>query len=388
MTRSGQKKILFYVQHLLGVGHVFRARRLCQGFAKAGFLTEILFGGVPLPDMKFEAENIHYLPPIKAGAIDYSFNVDANGNPLSEEYMANRQQILLEHFSHSEPDLILFEAWPFGRRVLRHEIAAMLDHAAQRTRPPLVVTSVRDILQERRKPGRNEETLVAIEKYVDAILVHSDRQLITLNDTYPLAKDIEDKLHYTGFVRAESANDEVPIEIFDVIVTIGGGAFGAGLIETALEARSISKLANAKWCLCTGPNLPGDVVKRLKDACGEGVTIKTFLPNLSRHLEKAKLSISQAGYNTAMDVLSAGERGECRAVLVPSDIAGQTEQLRRSELLHQNGLVYNLPESQLDAQSLANAIDQAMTLPQKATNIDFSGVENSAAILQSLLNGR
>ncbi len=385
MTGSSPKKILFYVQHLLGVGHVFRARRLCQGFARAGFSTEIIFGGETLTNMELDAEKIHYLPPVKAGAIDYSSNVDGDGNPLTDEYMAQRQNRLLEIFDRTAPDLILFEAWPFGRRFFRHEITALLAEAIKRTRPPLVVTSVRDILQESRKAGRNEEVVAMIDEHVDAVLVHSDPNLITLKDTFPRTGSIENKLHYTGFVRAEPASGCQEVEKFDVIVTIGGGAFGAGLIETALKARALSALKDADWCLCTGPNLPQEVVERLVRSCPEGVTIKTFLPNLAQHLEQAQLSISQVGYNTTMDVLAAGEHGGCRAVLVPSDIAGQTEQLRRSELLHNKGLAVNLPESRLDPASLANAIDEAMTLASKPTNIDFSGVEKSTKLIKTLL---
>lgn len=385
MIAPGKKKVLFYVQHLLGVGHVFRAQRLCEGFSAAGISTEIIFGGEPLPDMRFAADAVHCLPPIKAGAIDYSFNIDGDGNPLSEAYMAERQKVLLEIFDRSSPDLILFEAWPFGRRVVRHEIMALLEKAKMRPQPPLVVTSVRDILQENRKPGRSEEVVATIDKYVDKVLVHSDPWLIRLDDTFPLTSKIVDKIIYTGFVRAQVSPEPVKIEKFDVIVTIGGGAFGEGLIQAALEARALSSLKDAHWCLCTGPNLPKDIVARLQENCPDGVTIKEFLPNLAGHLQQARLSISQVGYNTTMDVLSAGESGECKALFVPSDIAGQSEQLRRASLLHQKKYAINLPESQLSPESLADAIERAMALPPRSMRINFNGAETSAAIIDELL---
>ena len=383
-----RKRILFYVQHLLGVGHVFRAQRLCEGFAAAGISVDVIFGGEPLPAMKFAAESIHFLPPIKAGAIDYSFNVDAKGNRLGDAYMADRQNKLLNIFDGLAPDLIMFEAWPFGRRIIRHEIMAMLNVAKSRSNPPLVFTSVRDILQEGRKPGRSEEAVNNIETYVDKVLVHSDPALIKLDATFPLADQISNKLFYTGFVRDKSKECAQPVEKFDVIVTIGGGAFGEGLIKAALRARALSFLNEAQWCLCTGPNLPADSVEYLKQNCPEGVTIRTFLPGLARHLEQAKLSISQVGYNTSMDVLSAGQTGNCKAVFVPSDIAGQTEQLRRAELLQDQRYAVNLPESKLTPQTLAKAIDRAMALPSKQSSINFSGVENSAAFIVQILENR
>ena len=396
MTGGGQRsntgtsgnKILFYVQHLLGVGHVFRAQRLCEGFTAAGLSVDVIFGGEPLPKMKFAANSIHFLPPVKAGAIDYSFNVDNKGHRLSKTYMADRQEILLNIFNDLASDLILFEAWPFGRRVIRHEIMAMLDIAKTRSNPPLILTSVRDILQEGRKPGRSEEAVRNIDTYVDKVLVHSDPALIKLDATFPLSDQIHDKLHYTGFVRAQPKEILQSVEKFDVIVTIGGGAFGEGLIKTALQARAISILNNAHWCLCTGPNLPADSVEYLKQNRPGGVTIRTFLPDLARHLEQAKLSISQVGYNTSMDALSAGQNGGCKAVFVPSDIAGQTEQLRRADLLQNKNYAVNLPESKLTPKTLAIAIDRAMALPEKKSCINFSGVENSSAFIKQILETR
>ncbi len=382
--KSG-KRLLFYVQHLLGVGHVFRAQRLCEGFTKAGFSVDVIYGGEPLPIMEFAAESIHFLPIIKAGAIDYSFNIDADGNRLSDAYMAKRQEKLLAVFAGLSPDVILIEAWPFGRRVVRHEIMTMLDLARARKIRPLVFTSVRDILQEGRKPGRIEEVVENVEKYLDGILVHSDPSLIKLDETFSLAEKISDKFHYTGFVRAKVETSPADVEKFDVIVTIGGGAFGEGLIKTALKARALSSMKEASWCLCTGPNLPVEVVEYLKQNCPDGVSIKSFLPGLAAHLEQANLSISQVGYNTAMDVLSAGQTGNCRGVFVPSDIAGQSEQLRRAELLQQMGYAICLPESQLSPKALAKAIDRAMKQPKIRSEINFSGVENSTRILQETL---
>ena len=41
--------LLFYVQHLLGIGHVYRARRLCDALHEAGFDLTLVTGGLPLP---------------------------------------------------------------------------------------------------------------------------------------------------------------------------------------------------------------------------------------------------------------------------------------------------------------------------------------------------
>ncbi|MBI3458184.1 MAG: glycosyl transferase, partial [Candidatus Rokubacteria bacterium] len=45
-TRS---PILFYCQHLLGLGHVERAARLARALARAGERVLFVSGGVPVP---------------------------------------------------------------------------------------------------------------------------------------------------------------------------------------------------------------------------------------------------------------------------------------------------------------------------------------------------
>ena len=131
--------------------------------------------------------------------------------------------------------MILFEAFPFGRRMVRHEIAALLQAAAERKNPPLIVSSVRDILQERKKHGRNEETRDLITTQFDHVLVHSDPNLIRLGATFPFASEIETKTSYTGFVVPPVRAVEGAIERYDIIVSAGGGAFGGDLLKTAME---------------------------------------------------------------------------------------------------------------------------------------------------------
>lgn len=383
MTRRNARSVLFYVQHMLGVGHIFRARRLIHGLSENGYAVDVVFGGVPVADMEFSARSVTFLPPVKAGAIDYSFYCDADGDPLTKSYLANRQDRLLAAFEDLEPDLIIIEQFPFGRRVLRGELIALLEHARECAHRPMIMCSVRDILQEKRKPGRTEEAVETIERYFDAVLVHSDPSVISLDATLSLAHRISDKLHYTGFV-VPAGEDSVPDEQFDVIVTAGGGAFGATLLRNAVAAFPLSSFRQLRWCLVTGPNLPSYTVAELGDTAPPQIAIRTFLPQLWRYLKRARLSVSQSGYNTVADIL----RADCRSVLVPSDTTGQTEQLRRAQLLSEAGLVVAVPESELSPSRLASAMDEAVALPPSGRRFDVSGIDTSIRIIDRLVGKR
>ena len=81
---------------------------------------------MPVFGVTFNAKSIHYLPPIQAADNTYATNLDETGAPLTEDYMHARKEKLLEIFDTLNPDLILIEAYPFGRRVVHQELKEML----------------------------------------------------------------------------------------------------------------------------------------------------------------------------------------------------------------------------------------------------------------------
>ena len=89
-----------------------------------------------------------------------------------------------------------------------------------------------------------------------------------------------------------------------------------------------------------------------------------------------------------MDVLAAHKESPCRAVFVPYDTEGQSEQIRRAQLLEEAGYAVNLPQSKLTDEGLSQAIDQAMGLPNVDLAVDFDGVDNTARLLRSWLEHR
>ncbi|MEL6750636.1 MAG: glycosyltransferase [Pseudomonadota bacterium] len=357
--------VLFHVVHLLGHGHIHRARNLVKAMKAEGLTVHIAHGGMSVEGFDYGADSVTYLPPLRAEDATYAKVLNGDGAPVTNDDKAERERQLLALFQRVRPDVVLMEAWPFGRRVVRGELTALC--TAAREAGAACITSVRDILQEGRKPGRNEETRDAVRDHIDTVLVHSDPALITLDATFPFAPQIADKLHYTGFVVADvpTATDA---QTYDTIVTAGGGAFGDTLVRTAREVASDADEAQRDWCIVDRGGVLGN-----NPLASPGLT------NLAAHLARARLSISQCGYNTAMDVLAA----RCRAVFVPHDTTGQTEQLRRASLLAEKGYGVCLPESELTRSRLQDAICHAreMSIPGHRPGLD--GATRAARIIAS-----
>lgn len=379
-------RILFYVQHLMGVGHVFRAMRIVRALSKRGFTVDLIYGGEPIPNLDAGAANLHFLPPLRAGAEVFSALEAPDGTVVGGDYRNDRRDRLLALFKGSEPDVVITEAFPFGRRQMRFELLPLLDVAKARKRRPIVLASVRDILQENRKPERDIETVEHLETYYDGVLVHADPALVRLETTFPHADRIGDKILYTGIVAppAEDIRTDGPAE-FDVVVSVGGGVFGRDLLFAAAGAKALSSMRDKRWLIVTGINTAEEDVAHLKGLIDETVHVTPFIADLASVIARAELSVSRAGYNTVADVYRAG----CRAVIVALSNGEETEQIRRTDYLSAAGLAVTVDAYDQRPETVAAAIDQAMAAPPPdRSRIDIEGAERSAEIVEALLEGR
>lgn len=374
-----QPRAFFYVQHLLGIGHLARASRIARALAEDGFDVTVVTGGTPVSG--FPGPMVHHvaLPPVTSGDAGFSGLADIDGNPVDDAFRENRRDRLLTAFRQSQPDVVIIEAFPFGRRQVRFELLPLLEAIEQTSPRPLVVTSLRDILQERAKPGRDEETVALVKQHFDRVLVHGDPTFARLEDTFPLAAEIADKIVYTGLVAAPPPAP--PVERFEIIVSAGGGAVGNALIRSAREAANALD-PSLSWALITGPNLPQPDFDALAADTAAHVQLFRFRPDFASLLSGARLSVSQAGYNTVCDVLRAG----CFPLLVPFVAGGETEQTVRAERLEKLGLAHVLSENELSAESMTEAIRTAlMSSGTPQHRLDLDGARRTAEILRGLL---
>ncbi|MCW5710743.1 glycosyltransferase [Shinella sp.] len=376
-------RVLFYVQHLLGIGHLARASRIVRALVDDGFAVTLVTGGMPVDGFPGPGIDHVALPAIAVGDGGFSALVDANGTVIDEAFKAARRDRLLAAYHAMRPDIVIVEAFPFGRRQVRFELLPLIAAIEASTPRPLLLTSLRDILQERAKPGRDEETIDLVLRHFDGVLVHGDPAFVRLEDTFPLADAIAGRVVYTGLVGSPAA--EPAAERYDVVVSAGGGAVGAGLVEAALAA-SGRRTGSGRWLVITGPNLPQADFARLSAARPAHVDLVRFRIDFRNLLAAARLSVSQAGYNTVCDVLQAG----CGAVLVPFASGGESEQTARAERLERLGRAVVLREDILSGETLADAIlraEEAGT-EKNVPVLQLDGANRTAKILRDLLKRR
>jgi predicted glycosyltransferase len=371
--------VLFYVQHLLGIGHLARASRIATALADDGFAVTMVTGGVPVSGFPGPGVETVELPPVTAADQGFSDLMDLSGRPVDDAFKARRRDLLLQALVDKRPAVVIIEAYPFGRRQMRFELLPLLDAIAALRPKPALVTSIRDILQERAKPGRNEETVDILNRHFDLVMVHGDPQFATLADTFPLASSTTAEVAYTGMVAAP--RPRLSHEGYDVIVSAGGGAAGRLLVEAAVGAATMAP-SGKRWCLITGPNLPQADFDAAVASAPTGLDIFRFRKDFPSLLAAAQLSISQSGYNTVCDVLQAG----CRAIYVPFAAGGETEQTVRAQRLERLGLCVAISEKDLTPACLAEAIERQLGMPKPASHtLDLDGARKSAVLLRRLL---
>ena len=375
-----QRRVLFYVQHLLGIGHLKRAATLARAMAEQDLAVTIVSGGHDIPGLNIGDAEFIQLPSTRATDLFFKELVDEDDRPIDGEWKERRAKALFDAYRATNAHLLMFELFPFGRRQMRFEIESVLQDAVGRRERPVIVSSVRDILVAQEKPERNEEMLQRVEKYFDHVLIHGDDALIPFDRTFPLAERIRDKLHYTGYVVDRSGRGAINTGqgSDEVIVSAGGGAVGADLLKTAIAARALSKLHNRTWRVLVGVTVDQATFDALAALSGPGIVVERSRPDFTALVTNAALSISQGGYNTVMEVLEAGTR----AVIVPYAGGAETEQTMRAQELARHTPIEVLDESALSSQTLAAAVDAAWDRSPPANGmLNTNGAATSATLI-------
>jgi predicted glycosyltransferase len=379
-----RKRVFFYVQHLLGIGHLKRAVTLARAMAIAGLDVTLASGGLPAPELAVDGDvQFVQLPPASAADLTFKVLVDGNGKPVDDEWKRARGAVLLAAWRAADPDVLVLELFPFGRRQMRFELLPLLDAASGAPRRPVIACSVRDVLGGQKSAQRQEETLDLVERYFDRVLVHGDPGVMPFERTFPLASRIAALIEYTGYVVDDTRPAQGNAGNGEVIVSAGGGAVGARLLAAAIRAKPLTTLHERRWRVLAGNNLPEEDFQELaRLAAGAiGIELERSRPDFATLLANCSLSVSQAGYNTLMEVIRAG----ARSVVVPFAGGHETEQALRAGCFAERGLVELVEESALGPDTLAAAIDRAAQKPRASLgSINLDGARRSAASVMRL----
>ncbi len=368
-------RVLFYVQHLLGVGHLMRAAALVKEMARQGMDVLLVSGGPPHPHTDLGQARLCQLPPLSTQGTTYATLVDSNGHPIDTRFRAERTAKLLAAFHDFAPDIVVTEHYPFGRGKLRFELEPLLD-AVQSARPkPRLFASVRDIIEPPESAEKSRRFLDTANAHFDAILIHGDARFAPFQPSFPNAAALTPPLVYTGYVATGGA---VPTQNRRrrVLISAGNGRTGSGLLEAARAAHRLDDLGMTWEARLANGACP---TRSPEPDAAKGFTLAPISPNLAADLAQAALSVSQGGYNTVVDLALS----RTPAVLVPYGGHGEQEQGLRAERMAQTGQAVVLPEKSLSTERLLAAMTEALNhLLSGPPPFALDGAPRTAAFLK------
>lgn len=380
---SARPALLFYCQHSLGMGHLVRSLALARALASHYDVAFLNGGRFPPGVAEPAGVDVVQLSPLGMDERGKLVSLDP-ALTLEEAFEWRTARILATAREHP-PAAVVVELFPFGRKKFAREIVPLLDAARATPKPPVVVCSLRDILVGGRDDQQafDDRAAQTLERYFDAVLVHCDPEFARIDESFRPSAPLRVPVRYTGFVTAAPATGTTGPRARRVLVSAGGGIVGGPLLRAALGAqRLLWPSQRLPMTLVAGPFLPEPEWRALQtQAAGmEGVTLVRSVPDLAAEMRRVAYSVSQCGYNTAMDILASGTR----ALVVPFARDGEDEQRNRAARLARRGLVRTLDPELLDAHTLAQALVELTQFVPADAGLALDGAARTCELIRAL----
>lgn len=370
--------LLFYCQHSLGIGHLTRSFALAQALRERFSRVVFLNGGRLPPGIAVPAgiECIH-LPPL--GMDDGHTVVSRDAGIDVDAARGARRRLIDEAVAHTHPALLLVELFPFGRKKFAGEILPLI--RAARGLGAKVACSLRDILVDARPDQQHHDDRARwlCDRYFDAVVVHSDPAFAELQDSFRPRRPLRTPVWHSGFVMPERRFVADVVRGDHVLVSAGGGIVGDALFRAAVAAHTRLRVPMR---IVAGPFLPEPHWQALQTLAAPhpGLTLVRHVGDLAAEMRAARASVSQCGYNSALDIVAAG----VPALVVPYGTVTENEQLQRARRLAALGVVQCL-QAPLDGASLADAIEHLLRFEPQPAALATDGARRSTQWLADLL---
>jgi predicted glycosyltransferase len=367
------------------MGHLVRSLALADSLADH-FRVMFLNGGrLPKGLVIPAGVQLINLPPL---GIDEANQLVSHDKRISvERALDRRKKMIRTCFDNLRPTVVVLELFPFGRKKFVGELRPLLEAARADNRHPFIVCSLRDIFGSQRPIQQKYDDRAAMlaNQFLDLVLIHSDPSFARFDESFHPTVPLKVPVIHTGFVVPRST-PAVGIESNRrrILVSAGGGIAGQSLLSTAVEALHCFEYdPEIEMKVIAGPFFPDDAWNTLRVmARGKPqLNVVRYVNNLCDELRGAAVSISQAGYNTCLDIVRAG----VPALLVPSAKGNCNEQQKRALRLQRLGAVRVLDHENLNPVRLAAAIRASMNCKMARPQLDLDGAKRSTQIISSMV---
>jgi predicted glycosyltransferase len=383
--------IIFYCQYVWGMGHFIRSLEFTR--ALSDHEVTLIAGGqrveVDLP----EHVRLLRLPVLY---MDEKFTRLIPGIPGQsvEQIQHERKKTIYSLMEHLQPDLFIVELYPFGRSIFGFELEPLLeDIRTGKFGAVKTVCSLRDILVEKKDPAAYQERVLQnLNRHFDALLIHADKSLLQLDETFSRVGDINIPVVYTGFITQQtdpangrSLRRELAISCGQkfIVASAGGGRSGYRLLTSVIDACELLRgRLPIRLEVFTGPFMENEEFEKLSARTSAGFRIRRYTKRFLDYLYAADLSVSLAGYNTCMNLLVA----KVTSLVYP--YSRQQEQPMRVNKIKNFLPMKILNDDDLQSDRLSKHMHHMLQNKRelKTLSIDMNGAANSANFLSQWVN--
>jgi len=379
-------KIIIYCQYVWGMGHLFRSIEVARALSEHEVI--LVVGGREVDIKLPEHVSLVRLPGLYMDEL-FTTLIPEDPDKTIEDIQKKRREILFALCQTHKPDLFIIELYPFGRTIFGFELQPLLDSIQQgRFGKIKVVCSLRDILVEKRDPQAYEKRVLdQLNAHFDLLLIHSDPEIMALDETFSRVKDIRIPIFYTGFVTRKvkpAAGKELRRELAIgareklIVASAGGGRSGYTLLSNVIEAVHLfADRQKIRLEMFTGPFRDDGEFKKLSANSTQRIRVRRFTKRFLDYLSAADVSVSLGGYNTCMNLLVT----RVPALVYP--YFRQREQPLRVEKIKRFLPITILQDKDLNPIPLGDHIQQMLgaSRPPDGVSLNLDGAENGARYL-------
>lgn len=294
-----------------------------------------------------------------------------------EELFKCRSELLNCFMRNYEPDLFMVNHVPYG---LYDELKPTLELPKKGKR----LLTLRGILFDREKTNREyfkgDAEKWINEKY-DALFVHIDPNIFSLEENYDIPKELAEKIQYTGYltcksdITKEQARNMLGLDSDKhiVVASMGGGQGAIDIWKNVLEALKCNADAYDEAYVITGPYLEQEDYDFLKEceSSVKGLNVIKYTNNMIAWMKACDLFIGAAGSNMIGEVLAT----ECNSILIPRQVR-EVEQHVHSRILSDKGIVRMCELKDVLDGELTKLVNKALSDPICGKNdIQMNGLD-------------
>lgn len=281
-----------------------------------------------------------------------------------EQLFKCRSELIDCFIKNYQPDLFIVNHVPYG---LYDELRPALERPTSGKR----ILTLRGILFDREKTNREyfkgDAAKWIMEKY-DALFVHIDPNIFSIEDNYDIPSELRNKIQYTGYLACKNEMNKkearlklgIDNEKKIIVASMGGGQGAIDIWLNIIKGLGDNEKEYDEAYLITGPYLEKEdyLVLQKNEFENKKIKVINYVNNMQEWMIACNLFIGAAGSNMIGEVLATN----CNTILIPRQVR-EIEQHLHSKILSEKGIVRMCELSDVLEGKITNVITEAMREP-------------------------